>query len=258
VLNFYDGHYPRDAEGKIRFYPAQVLESVWDAENPMPEIAGLQYALQEMLLLPGDLVSEKQRIQWKRMLSELPDLPGGKRNDTVFLKDAEKVYGGRHNLENALLYAIWPYRLFGKGMPRYEVALASWNARPVQFARHSCWHNDILWAAFLGLPDQARTQLANRFVLSGAYRFPAMYIQGDWTPDHDNGGVCQNTIQTMLMQTIGDEILLFPAWPREWDVDFKLHAPKNTTVECSLKKGEVVRLIVHPSSRERDIVVALQ
>jgi hypothetical protein len=62
----------------------------------------------------------------------------------------------------------------------------------------------------------------------------------------------------MLMQTNEDQILLFPAWPGDWDVDFKLHAPGNTTVECSLKEGEVVRLIVHPSSREKDIVIAFE
>jgi hypothetical protein len=173
----------------------------------------------------------------------------------VALKDAKIIHGGRHNMENALLYAIWPYRLFGQGLPHYEVALESWETRPVKFAYHSCWHNDIIWAAFLGLPDQARTQLANRFVLSGNFRFPAMYINGDWTPDHDNGGVCQTTIQKMLMQTIGDQILLFPAWPKDWDVDFKLHAPNNTTVKCSLENGEITNLKVMPKSRSGDVVI---
>ena len=61
-------------------------------------------------------------------------------------------------------------------------------------------------------------------------------------------------LQEMLMQTIGDQIVLFPAWPKEWDVDFKLHAPGNTVVECSLKEGEIVRLEVTPESRKKDIV----
>jgi hypothetical protein len=33
-------------------------------------------------------------------------------------------------------------------------------------------------------------------------------------------------LQEMLLQTNGDSLLLFPAWPKEWDVTFKLHAPK--------------------------------
>jgi|GEM_PF-2627680 len=32
-------------------------------------------------------------------------------------------------------------------------------------------------------------------------------------------------LQEMLLQTIGDQIVLFPAWPKDWAVDFKLHAP---------------------------------
>jgi len=59
----------------------------------------------------------------------------------------------------------------------------------------------------------------------------------------------------MLMQTIGDKIVLFPAWPKDWDVDFKLHAPKNTTVECSLENGEIVSLKVIPERRSKDVVL---
>ncbi len=59
----------------------------------------------------------------------------------------------------------------------------------------------------------------------------------------------------MLMQTIDDKIVLFPAWPEEWDVDFKLHAPNKTTVECRLENGEITHPEVVPESRAKDIVV---
>jgi hypothetical protein len=39
-------------------------------------------------------------------------------------------------------------------------------------------------------------------------------------------------LQEMVMQTVDDAILLVPAWPREWDVDFRLHAPNRTIVEA--------------------------
>ncbi|MCG8684200.1 MAG: hypothetical protein MI892_04955, partial [Desulfobacterales bacterium] len=63
-------------------------------------------------------------------------------------------------------------------------------------------------------------------------------------------------LQEMLMQTVGDKIVLFPAWPKNWDVDFKLHAPENTTVEVLLKDGEVVSLKVSPKERENDVVIS--
>jgi len=62
-------------------------------------------------------------------------------------------------------------------------------------------------------------------------------------------------LQRMLLQCEGDEILVLPAWPKGWDVDFKLHAPKQTVVEGSVKNGELRQLIVTPADRRSDVVV---
>ena len=62
----------------------------------------------------------------------------------------------------------------------------------------------------------------------------------------------------MLLQTNGEQILLFPAWPKEWNVHFKLHAPGETTVEVTLKDGKVTDLKVLPESREKDIVIMIE
>lgn len=64
-------------------------------------------------------------------------------------------------------------------------------------------------------------------------------------------------LQEMLIQTFCDQILLFPAWPRDLDVDFKLHAPKNATVECQLRQGEIGELKVIQESRAKDVKIAL-
>ena len=45
VLRFYALHYPNDSEGRLLLKPAQSLETWWETENPMPEIAGLHYLL---------------------------------------------------------------------------------------------------------------------------------------------------------------------------------------------------------------------
>jgi hypothetical protein len=59
----------------------------------------------------------------------------------------------------------------------------------------------------------------------------------------------------MLMQTDGKKILLLPAWPKEWNASFKLHAPYNTTVEGQVVNGEVIDLKVTPESRRKDIII---
>ena len=65
-------------------------------------------------------------------------------------------------------------------------------------------------------------------------------------------------LQEMLMQTVDRKIYLFPAWPRSWDVSFKLHAPYQTTVEGVLKDGKVTLLKVIPESRESDVEIMIK
>ena len=69
------------------------------------------------------------------------------------------------------------------------------------------------------------------------------------------GGVAQQALQGMLMQADGRNIILFPAWPREWNVDFKLCAPMKTTVEGVFRAGKLRKLKVSPAERRSDVVV---
>ena len=59
------------------------------------------------------------------------------------------------------------------------------------------------------------------------------------------------------MQEAEGKIYLFPAWPKQWNVHFKLHASGNTTVEATWEGGKMVKLDVTPKSREKDIRVGL-
>jgi len=77
----------------------------------------------------------------------------------------------------------------------------------------------------------------------------------DELPDLDHGGVGQMALQSMLLQSDQKKIFLFPAWPRSWDVSFKLHAPQGTTVTGELKGGKLQHLVVVPQSRSKDIVI---
>ena len=50
-------------------------------------------------------------------------------------------------------------------------------------------------------------------------------------------------------------IRLLPAWPKEWDVDFKLHAPYKTIVEGKVRSGKMTLLQVTPKERQDDAVI---
>ena len=110
-------------------------------------------------------------------------------------------------------------------------------------------------AALLGLPEDARTILENNCALKNpGYRFPAMWGPiYDAVPDVDHGANILTTLQLMAFQADGDRIRLLPAWPRDWDVSFKLHAPGDTTVECVYRQGKIEKLAVEPASRRNDV-----
>ena len=50
--------------------------------------------------------------------------------------------------------------------------------------------------------------------------------------------------------------LQLPGWPCQWDVHFKLRAPRNTTVEGVWKGGKLLNLTVVPAWRMPWVQVA--
>ncbi len=117
------------------------------------------------------------------------------------------------------------------------------------------WHQDGIFFARMGMTKEA-ADYNTRKLESSPRRFPTFWGPGhDWAPDHNWGGSGMIGLQEMLMQTIGDRIQLLPAWPKDWDVDFKLHAPHNTTVECIVRAGKIEKLEVTPESRRKDVVI---
>jgi hypothetical protein len=87
-------------------------------------------------------------------------------------------------------------------------------------------------------------------------RYPAFWGPNfDGTPDQCHGSATLIALQRMLMLCDVDTIRLLPAWPNEWNADFKLHAPYNTTVEGRVVNGKVIDLKVTPESRRKDIVM---
>ncbi len=82
---------------------------------------------------------------------------------------------------------------------------------------------------------------------------PAPCVQ-DFDPSANHLANYNRALQEMVVQSGEDgfastTIALLPAWPCEWDLDFKLHAPLNTTVEGSVSGGKLVGLVVTPPER---------
>jgi hypothetical protein len=253
IVTFYDKHYPRETDGRIRFEPAQSLERWWKAVNPMPEIAGLRAVLPRLLALPEDLTTAAQRGQWKRLLAQVPPIPLREADGKKVLAAAQE-FSARHNIENPELYAIFPYRLYGVGRPDLAVARDAFEIRIVKGSQG--WQQDPVQSAMLGLAEEAAQFVAKRFSTHDrGSRFPAFWGPNfDWTPDQCHGANGMMGLQAMLLQSDGRKLLLFPAWPKAWDVEFRLRAPLGTTVEGVYRSGKLQRLTVTPPERAKDLI----
>jgi alpha-L-fucosidase 2 len=267
IVTYYGEHWPRDASGKIHMSPSQSIETYQlDAVNPTPDIAGLKYLLPRLLDLPRSLTTRDQRRRWKKILESLPAIPIGRtakgktpplgRGDAdgaQVILPAEK-YGETKNVENPELYAVFPYRFYGEGKPGLKLARDTFSAR--LFPQDTCWGQDGMEAAMLGLTDAAKQASIDEFTNYGNQRFLWFWKPAhDWIPDLDNGGAGMITLESMLMQTSGKQIWLLPAWPKDWEADFKLHAPYGTTISGHVENGRVTSLNVVPQSRTRDVIV---
>lgn len=268
-LTFFNEHYQYlaaqrgrkklDGAGKLILYPASACETYKMAYNPTPTIAALQTVLSRLLALPEKYLQAAKRQQWITMLGRIPPIALRESQGYATIAPA-KTWERINNQETPQLYPVFPWGLYGIGKPNLDLALNTWkyDSDAVRFRSHAGWKQDNIFAARLGLTDEAARLTLLKLKDSGR-RFPAFWGPGfDWTPDHNWGGTGMIGLQEMLLQTHGDTIILFPAWPPAWDVHFKLHAPHNTTVEATLEGGKVKSIIVTPESRRKDIQIYLQ
>lgn len=254
VLRFFDSYYKTNAQGQLVMHPSQALETWWNCTNPMPELAGLRAVTARLLALPESATPPAARAYWKTFSAKLPplptrDVPGGKA-----WAPAEK-FEKKSNSEQPELYAVFPFRLCSFEKDNRELGVQALNHRWNK--GNSGWQQGDIFMAYLGLAEEARQAVVARARSKDKNsRFPAFWGPNhDWIPDQDHGGVLMKAFQSMLMQTDGDKIFLLPAWPKTWDVNFKLHAPHNTTVEGIYRASKLEQLKVTPESRRKDVVI---
>ncbi|MDO4570122.1 MAG: DUF5703 domain-containing protein [Planctomycetia bacterium] len=255
TLRFFDEFYPLDAEtGKWRMSPSQALETWWDCLNPMPEIAGAQAVVEKLLALSDKITTQEEREYWSGIQSRIPPLPTWVDDNGVERLAPAQEFRRKQNIENPELYAVFPFRRVSFEKEGRELAI---NALHHRWDRGALgWRQEDIFMAYLGLAQEAREYLVERALkVDPNSRFPAFWGPNyDWTPDQCHGGVLTKGVQSLIMQTDGEKIFLFPAFPKEWNVEFKLHAPQNTTLEGALHDGSL-RLCVSPPERQRDVII---
>ena len=272
VIDFYHSFYRAETkkrsgeelgpDGKLLIYPSNSLEYGGDATNPVEVVSGLR-ALTAGLLrlpdLPADIRTRVERIQ-----PTLPEVPTGIRDGRKSILVARTYTQSYNKSEPNEMYAMWPYRQAGVTRPEtIQLARDTWDTIPQDRAllckEDFSWMANVANMASVASPEKAKQRAIYKMGNPNPQaRFTAFFGPGhDWIPDHNWGGSGMTGIQEMLLAPepgSSGKLHLFPAWPADWDVDFKLHAPGQTLVEASLKDGKLVSLKVTPESREKDIV----
>ncbi|WP_316829869.1 DUF5703 domain-containing protein [Pedobacter aquatilis] len=263
-LEFFKAHYTYlatqrgakslDANGHLILYPGSGAETYKIAYNSTSTIAALKTVLQRLIEYPN--LSAGKKAEWAEMLKTIPPMSFRDFDGKPTISPA-KIWERINNTESPQLYPVYPWGIYGIGKPGLDTAINTfkYDTDVLKFRSHVGWKQDNIFAARLGLTEDAAKLIVAKLKDSGR-RFPAFWGPGfDWTPDHNWGGSGMIGLQEMLMQVDGKKIYLFPAWPKGWDVHFKLHAPYQTTVEATLKDGKLTDLKVMPESRKADVII---
>ena len=244
ALIFFDEHYqyiakklgvkPLNADGKLMLYPSSGCETYKMAYNPSSVIAALKTVAEQWIEYKGDSLNN--------FLSRIPPIPLRTIEGDTCIAPAI-VWARIQNIETPQLYPVFPWRVYGMGRENLHIARNTYLKDPHAVEMHSTkgWKQDNIWAACLGLTDEA-FRLNREKLTDGPYRFPAFWDPGyDWAPDCNKGGASMIGLQEMLLQEKPDGgLLLFPAWPKNINAKFRLKATGGRTVEAEIKNGTII------------------
>lgn len=247
-VKFFDEHYQYlakrrgakalDGNGKLVLFPGSACETFKMAYNSTPTVTGLRVVTQSLIDYHKD--DTIKVTQYKALLNRIPEI-------STRIVDGKEVIAPAalwervNNTENPMLYPVFPWRMYGVERDNLQLAVDTYWHDPYskEFRSHVGWKQDCIWAACLGLTDEA-ARLIQLKMGNGPHRFPAFWGPGfDWTPDHNWGGSGMIAMQEMLMQEVDGKIVLFPSWPKHWDVSFRMHASGGRVVEATLKNGKI-------------------
>jgi hypothetical protein len=274
ILAFYMDYATRSDDGRWHIAPANALETWWQVRDPMPDLCGLHHMLPRAIAW-GERFGEDGAAleQWRSFLRDLAPIPVGRWTNErrfdqgihdhsellsataddqgIFMPAAGPVQPGglRRNMENAELYAVFPWGRVGVDSPAVEIRRVeqTWEHRTWRYLNNG-WGQDAIQLARMGMADRAcAAQLdhAGRhqrypngcFISPAAPLFHGLVTD---TPYFDAAGIHAATLNEMLLQSYDGVIRIAPAVVAVWSGSFKLHAFGGFVVEAQLRAGRPV------------------
>ena len=273
LLHFIETRFTERVDGKIHMTKLQCVETYFDTTNPITVVAGMQAVTERILALPEKIVANRAFIETFK--ETIPDISTEKDDlENIVLAPAQFYENKRMNVESPVLYPVYPFRMFTHYQgdlkqirDTYEHNKAISNCQRPHLHEYSPgtpsyggWQYLSMTAALLGMTEEAGDMLLHNCSFKNpGCRFPAMWGPvHDAVPDGDHAANITNTLQLMAMQTEGDKIYILPAWPKDWDISFKLYAGNNTVVECDYLNGKLTSIVVEPGERMKDVIFCME
>jgi len=264
VCEFFTHVLKKRSDGRYHLGPASALETWWLVDDPADALDGIRAIFPKFIAHSEKLDRDADlRTKCKDILSLLTDPPRGLwRGGKVFDLSVDVYaparcvgpYQERKNGETPQLYRIYPYGLSGIGSDDYELVKRTYEQRIIK-SLPAGWSQDGIWAARLGLADDAARILKEQAKLKNSFRYggwksgdDVSWPEDDTIPAHerlsinpflDAGGNSAFTLQEMLLQSHQDTIRLVPAWPKDWSGLFRLRARQGFLITAAVENKKV-------------------
>ena len=183
-LTFFDEHYRQlasrrgrkalDGNGQLVLFPGSACETYKMTNNASSTIAALRTVLEnygkkdEMLKTIPPIPLRYIEIKDSLNPTASPEL-----KQTISPAVSwERI----NNVETPQLYPVFPWRIYGVGKENLELARNTYFYDPeaIKFRSHVGWKQDNIWAACLGLTEEAK-RLTLAKLSNGPHRFPAFW-----------------------------------------------------------------------------------
>jgi hypothetical protein len=269
VCEFFTNVLQKRSDGLYHLGPASALETWWLVDDPADALDGIRTIFPKFIALSEEFGrSADLRAKCKDILASLPAPPLGVwRTGKIFdlsvnvYAPARRVgpYLERKNGETPQLYRVYPFGLSGIGTDDYELTKRTYEKRIIDNLPAG-WSQDGIWAARLGLADEAarivkkQAQKWNRFRYGGwKSGDDVSWPEDDTIPAHerlsinpflDAGGNSAFTLQEMLLQSHQGIIRVVPAWPKDWSGLFRLRSRQGFLIAAAVENGKVPFVVV--------------
>ncbi|MBO9620468.1 MAG: hypothetical protein J7539_15690 [Niabella sp.] len=262
MVDFYQDYARKGGDGCFHIFPANVHESYWGVKDGIVDLGAIRsltpkvIACSEMLGVDAD-----RRKGWRELVEKIAAYPAGNDPGVVQLQSpgtgqsprGESIplfpsgtFGagyalscvGRQNVDPVWMWPVFPFEdislVRGRftGTPEekenFQKMLLTYANLPPTFYGFP-WPP---YASRLGLTDEVR-KLIPLYVAT--IQQTPNGLQRSW--GQANLGLSAEALQSALMQSVDDTIIIAPAWPSEWQADFTLLARGGFLVSASLEKG---------------------